>query len=163
MLFSCIDRRFILVIVSAALLSCSALPGPTGMVETTSSPPPPTTSIWRQGRYTLVELRPDLAQRDLQRQIVDLRIRATPDSTVGDALRYVLLRSGYQLCNGDTTLNTLFALPLPAAHLRLGPLELRQALQLLAGKPWRLTVDEQARLVCFVYPPDEPATKEQQS
>lgn len=161
MLFFCIDRRFMLAIVSAALLSCSALPAPTDLAEKTSSPPP-TTSIWRQGRYTLVELRPDLAQRDLQRQIVDLRIRATPDSTVGDALRYVLLRSGYQLCNGDTTLNTLFALPLPAAHLRLGPLELRQALQLLAGKPWRLTVDEQARLVCFVYMTDEPATKDQQ-
>ncbi len=161
MLFSCIDRRFMLAIVSAALLSCSALPAPTDMAETTSSSAP-TTLVSRQGRYTLVELRPDLAQRDLQRQIVNLRIPATPGSTVGDALRYVLLRSGYQLCDEDTTLNTLFALPLPAAHLRLGPLELRQALQLLAGQPWRLTVDEHTRLVCFVYLPDEPATKDVQ-
>lgn len=118
--------------------------------------------LLRQGRYTLVELRPDLAQRDLQRQIIDLRIPATPDSTVGDALRYVLLRSGYRLCDGDTALSTLLALPLPAAHRRLGPLELRQALQLLAGNAWRLVVDEQTRQACFVSVPAEPSPLEVQ-
>ena len=109
--------------------------------------------VLRQARYTLVELRPELAQHELQRQIIDLRIPATSDSSVGDALRYVLLRSGYRLCEGDAALTALWALPLPAAHLRLGPLELRKALQLLVGEGWQLAVDEQTRQVCFVAAP----------
>ncbi|WP_397458533.1 integrating conjugative element protein pill, pfgi-1 [Pseudomonas asplenii] len=111
----------------------------------------PPTPVIRQGRYTLVELRPDLAQQNLLWQIIDLRIPATPDiTTVGEALRYVLRHSGYQLCDSDPTLMTLWALPLPAAHLRLGPLPLNQVLQLLAGTAWRLLVDERKRQVCFV-------------
>ena len=116
----------------------------------------------RQSRYTLIELRPELQQQNLQQQIIDLRIPATPDTTVGDALRYVLRRSGYRLCAGEPTLSTLLALPLPAAHLRLGPLELRQALQLLVGKGWTLAVDEPTRQVCFVSVPDQPASLEVQ-
>lgn len=117
---------------------------------TSVSAPPDARPLLRQGRYTLIELRPESAQRELQQQIIDLRIPATSDSTVGSALRYVLLRSGYRLCEGDAALTALWALPLPAAHLRLGPLELRQALQLLVGEAWRLAVDEQTRQVCFV-------------
>ncbi|BDB18324.1 hypothetical protein cym2001_16890 [Pseudomonas sp. CYM-20-01] len=68
-------------------------------------------------------------------------------------MRYVLRHSGYQLCEGDPTLASLWALPLPAAHLQLGPLPLNQTLQLLAGTVWRLSVDERARQVCFIAVP----------
>ena len=44
---------------------------------------------------------------------------------------------------------TLYALPLPAAHLRLGPLMLRDALLTLAGPAWELSVDDLTRQVCF--------------
>ena len=104
----------------------------------------------RQSRYTLIELRPELQQQDLQQQIIDLRIPASAPTTVGDAMRYVLRQSGYRLCEGDPALANLWALPLPAAHLQLGPLPLNQTLQLLAGSAWRLSVDERARQVCFV-------------
>ncbi|WP_248746216.1 PilL N-terminal domain-containing protein [Pseudomonas sp. MWU12-2037] len=104
----------------------------------------------RRSRYTLIELRPDAAQQDLQRQVIDLRIPATADTNVGDALRYLLLRSGYRLCESDGAPAQLFALPLPAAHLRLGPLPLSEALQLLAGNAWRLSIDERNRQVCFI-------------
>ena len=103
-----------------------------------------------QSRYTLIELRPELQQQDLQQQIIDLRIPASASTTVGDAMHYVLRHSGYRLCEGDPALATLWTLPLPAAHLQLGPLPLNQTLQLLAGNAWRLSVDERTRQVCFI-------------
>lgn len=150
--------RPILAVLAVMLLGACA--SSTDKASPAIAPPPEAASadthpVLRQGRYTLVELRPELAQHELQRQIVDLRIPATSDSSVGDALRYVLLRSGYRVCEGDAVLSALWALPLPAAHLRLGPLELRQALQLLVGEGWRLVVDKQTRLVCFVAAPLE--------
>jgi type IV pili sensor histidine kinase/response regulator len=63
-------------------------------------------------------------------------------------LRHVLLRTGYRLCDAADAA-PLFALPLPAAHLRLGPLPLRDALLALAGPAWQLSIDDGARQVCF--------------
>lgn len=117
---------------------------PTPVQETSDS-----RALLRQGRYTLVELGSDAGQQNLQLQIIDLRIPASAATTVGDAMRYVLRRSGYQLCESDPALASLWALPLPAAHWRLGPLPLNQTLQLLAGTTWRLVVDEHQRQVCF--------------
>ena len=129
-----------------------------GCATITDSAAPPITEqastaaqvFLRQSRYTLIELRPELQQQDLQQQIIDLRIPASASTTVGDAMRYVLRQSGYRLCEGDPALATLWALSLPAAHLQLGPLPLNQTLQLLAGSAWRLSVDERARQVCFI-------------
>lgn len=111
--------------------------------------------VVRQGRYTLVEQGPELAQRNLMRQIVDVSIPAGADHTVGDALRYVLIRSGFSLCETQEAAQ-LYALPLPAAHLQLGPLPLRDALQTLAGPAWTLQVDSFARHVCFAPAPTHP-------
>ncbi|WP_075257990.1 PFGI-1 class ICE element type IV pilus protein PilL2 [Herbaspirillum camelliae] len=117
--------------------------------------------VVRYGRYTLVELVPDQAQRDLMQQVVDISIPSAFDATVGDALRYVLLRSGYRLCDTPDT-GRLFALPLPAAHLHLGPLSLRDALLTLAASDaWDLSIDETTRQVCFnrrAAPPPTTAT-----
>lgn len=104
--------------------------------------------VARYGRYTLIELVPQPAQRDLLQQAVEITIPPTLDATVGDAMRHVLLRSGYRLCDG-TEAAALYALPLPAAHLHLGPLLLRDALLVLAGPAWALSVDDRMREVCF--------------
>ncbi len=104
--------------------------------------------VARYGRYTLIELVPQPAQRDLLQQVVEITIPPTLDATVGDAMRHVLLRSGYRLCDG-TEAAALYALPLPAAHLQLGPLLLRDALLVLAGPAWALSVDDRTREVCF--------------
>lgn len=104
--------------------------------------------VVRYGRYTLVELVPEPAQRDLLQQAVEVSIPPMLDASVGDAMRHVLLRSGYRLCDADEAA-TLYALPLPAAHLRLGPLMLRDALLTLAGPAWELSVDDETRQVCF--------------
>lgn len=106
------------------------------------------TPIVRYGRYTLIELVPQPAQRDLMRQVVEVVIPPSLDSNVGDALRHVLRRSGYRLCN-TADAAALYALPLPAAYLHLGPLMLRDALLTLAGPAWDVSVDDGARQVCF--------------
>lgn len=148
-------RPIIAALVAMLVSACVSTPDkallpaiPMPVQERSDSP-----ALLRQGRYTLVELRPDAGQQDLQQQIIELRIPATNATTVGDAMRYVLRRSGYQLCDSDPALVTLWALPLPAAHLKLGPLPLNQTLQLLAGAAWHLSVDERARQVCFIAAP----------
>lgn len=105
--------------------------------------------VVRYGRYTLIELVPDAAQQDLLQQVIDISIPTTADATVGDALRHVLRRSGYRLCDTDPEAAALHALPLPTAHLHLGPLVLRDALMTLAGPAWDLSIDDSAREVCF--------------
>ncbi len=105
--------------------------------------------VARYGRYTLVELTPQAAQQNLLLQVVDVSMPSTPHETVENGLRYVLQRSGYSLCDDDPKSTELYQLPLPAAHLQLGPIFLRDALLTLAGPAWELQVDDRARQVCF--------------
>jgi conjugative transfer region protein (TIGR03748 family) len=107
------------------------------------------TPVIRSSRYTLIEFVPSGAQRDLLQQVVDITFPSNLTPSVGDALRYVLLRSGYRLCDDREELHVLDTWPLPAAHLHLGPLSLRDALQVLVGPGWRLEADETARRICF--------------
>lgn len=126
-----------------------SLPEPAVLVRTIAPEPEPSLiPVARYGRYTLVEMVPEPAQRDLLRQVIEISIPPTLDVSVGDALRHVLLRTGYRLCDAPDAAS-LFTLPLPAAHLRLGPLPLRDALLALAGPAWELSVDDAARAVCF--------------
>ena len=118
-------------------------------VDPAPAPSPGFIPVIRYGRYTLVEMVPSPTQRDLMQQVIDVSVPGSYDANVGDALRYVLLRSGYRLCDTPDT-HTLNALPLPAAHLHLGPLTLRDALLTLTGTDaWDLTVDTIHREVCF--------------
>lgn len=113
-----------------------------------STTPAGTVSVFRYGRYTLVELVPEPAQRDLMQQVVEITIPPALDASVGDAMRHALRHSGYRLCESPET-ELLYALPLPAAHLRLGPLVLRDALLTLAGPVWDVAIDDTSRQVCF--------------
>ncbi|HHW1764633.1 TPA: PilL N-terminal domain-containing protein [Pseudomonas aeruginosa] len=123
------------------------------VVEEASPAPQPEAAkfipVVRYGRYTLVELAPMAAQRDLLLQTVDVSMPEDARATVGDGLRHVLKRSGYQLCETAHAVIELYALPLPAAHLHLGPMSLRDALLTLAGPAWELHVNDRTRQVCF--------------
>ncbi|MBV6791558.1 PFGI-1 class ICE element type IV pilus protein PilL2 [Xanthomonas euvesicatoria] len=139
-------------------------PPPEAPVAVAPEPAPEFVPVVRYGRYTLVELAPTASQQDLMLQVVDVAVADTLHASVGDALRYVLLRSGYRLCDG-TESDALQTLPLPVAHYRLGPLLLRDALLTLTGPAWDLHVDDSARQVCFTRAatatpsaPDAPAT-----
>ena len=108
----------------------------------------------RYGRYTLVNTAPGIEQRDLMAQIIDINIPANLRPTVRDAMQYVLNRSGYSLCGPETPhVNILFTRPLPAAQYKIGPMSLRNTLQVLAGPAWQVKVDEVMRNVCFVLRP----------
>ncbi|MCC4607833.1 PilL N-terminal domain-containing protein [Xanthomonas campestris pv. zinniae] len=111
--------------------------------------PSSTIPVVRQGRYTLVELVPETAQRDLLLQVIDITVPPSPQATVGDGLQYLLRYSGYRLCADDAAGSVLYAQPLPAAHIRLGPLTVRDALLTLAGSAWSLSVDDVSRQMCF--------------
>ncbi|WP_454868432.1 PFGI-1 class ICE element type IV pilus protein PilL2 [Pseudomonas farris] len=148
-------------LVPTILLSCLTLSGcnnspvqPPQPVEPAAVPIEKHIPVQRYGRYTLVELAPESAQRNLLLQIVDINLPSARSLTVGEALRYVLLRSGYRLCDSTPQTAALFNLPLPAAHLSLGPIMLRDALQTLAGPAWALQTNERLRQICFV-PADE--------
>ena len=123
------------------------------VVEEASPTPQPEAAqfipVVRYGRYTLVELAPMAAERDLLLQTVDVSMPEDARATVGDGLRHVLKRSGYQLCETAHAVIELYALPLPAAHLHLGPMSLRDALLTLAGPAWELHADDRTRQVCF--------------
>lgn len=146
-------------LVSAGLLTTVLISG----CATNTAPPAPDTTgeasteaetarfipVMRRGRYTLVELAPVAVQRDLMLQTVDVSLPEDSRATVGDGLRHVLKRSGYQLCETSHAVTELYALPLPAAHLHLGPMSLRDALLTLAGSAWQMHADDRTRQVCF--------------
>ena len=113
---------------------------------------PPETSVIRYGRYRLVEIGAEGHQQDLLSQIIDLTIPALPhkpNPSVADAMRHVLLNSGYQLCHTESVI-AFESFPLPVAHYRLGPISIRAALSVLAGSGWHLQVDDFNRKVCFM-------------
>lgn len=110
--------------------------------------------VVRYGRYTLVSTQPDASQRDLMAQIIDVTIPSSMNPSVRDAMLYVVDRSGYALCPPSSQhVNILYTRPLPAAQYRLGPMTLRNTLQVLAGPAWQVKVDEVNRQVCFVLRP----------
>ena len=103
------------------------------------------------GRYSALRAMPSAAQADLLSTIITVRI---PEriQTVGEAVRYLLQRSGYRLADHhavNSVTADLFGLILPAVHRNLGPITLRQALETLAGPSFRLAQDPVHRLISF--------------
>ena len=153
-------------LLAAALASgCATTTAPLvpDAIEGVSSAPEPEAPefipVVRYGRYTLVELAPSAAQRDLLLQTIDVSMPEDARATVGDGLRHVLKRSGYQLCETAHAVTALYALPLPAAHLHLGPMTLRDALLTLAGPAWEVHADDRTRQVCFEQPGRDAGTE----
>ena len=103
------------------------------------------------GRYQTVMLQPTVEQLDLLSSMVELEL---PEqiNTVGQAITYLLDGSGYRLLSAklaEPYRVFLFGFPLPKVQRQLGPLSLRQALELLGGPAFRLVIDPVYRLVTF--------------
>lgn len=106
--------------------------------------------VVRTGRYTLSSTAPTSEQQDLLAQIIDVKIPAKMEPSVREAVEHALLRTGYSLCpTPETEVEILFSRPLPAAHYTLGPMTLRNVLQILAGPAFTVESDEVSRSVCF--------------
>ena len=103
------------------------------------------------GRYSVIAAVPTEAQADLLATTLTIRFPVRIQ-TLGEAVRYLLQRSGYRLAKIDLIepdTVTLFALPLPAVHRSLGPMTLRDALETLAGPAFNLVQDPIHRLITF--------------
>jgi len=103
------------------------------------------------GRYSLMTATPTEAQAELLAATMTVRF---PEriQTVGEAVPYLLQRSGYRLATAESIgpdTAALFALPLPAVHRNLGPMTLRDALEILAGPAFHLVQDPVHRLITF--------------
>lgn len=143
-------KRFFPVLTTIALLAsgCTHLEGQTD-TESVSTETDYAPHVVRYGRYTMVEVGATTEQADLLSQIIDTRI-PTVNPTVKDAMTHVTRMTGFSLCEAESaSLGTLYSRPLPAPHYRLGPMSLRDALQVLAGPAFELQVDPVYRTVCF--------------
>ncbi len=101
---------------------------------------------------------PTKAQAELLETTVTVQLPARIQ-TIGEAVRYLLQRSGYRLATEESiepdTL-ALFALSLPTVHRHLGPMTLRDALETLAGPAFHLVQDPVHRLITFARCVPEP-------
>ena len=109
------------------------------------------TSEVQVGRYQSVIMRAYENQVDLLSVVIT---RNLPEhvNTVGQAITHLLDGSGYRLLSpklAESYRSHLFAMPLPQVQRQLGPLSLRQALELLGGPAFRLVIDPTYRLVSF--------------
>ena len=113
--------------------------------------PPLQASEVQVGRYSALRAMPTVAQADLLSTIITVRF---PEhiQTLGEAVHYLLQRSGYRLAEhhaANSATADLLALPLPAVHRNLGPILLKQALETLVGPMFRLVQDPVHRLIAF--------------
>ncbi len=107
--------------------------------------------VTRSGRYTLVSVKSADAQREPLNQLIDVTMPGQLVNSVGDGFRYLLFQSGYLLCGRyGTDFAEFLKRPLPAVQRNIGPMRLSEALQVVAGPAWRMSVDEVNREVCFV-------------
>lgn len=122
-------------------------------------------STWAQGsaevrlsRYTTDSTRPDAQQLDPLEAMVQVSLPRTSVGTVGEAVNYLLLRSGYRLADPAGAASPpipILSMPLPEVHRQLGPYSVRTALSVLVGAPFTLSVDPAHRQVSFRTPPPE--------
>ena len=101
----------------------------------------------RLNRYSIRLLTADSNQTDLLSSVIQTEFPSTID-TVGEAVDFILVRSGFRHIPTDSFKNSLL-LPLPAAHRVMGPVDIRTALTTIAGQPWHLHENNHHRVVWF--------------
>jgi conjugative transfer region protein (TIGR03748 family) len=104
-------------------------------------------------RYTSVEARPALSVMNPLRVVVSVHFPKGHVQTVGDALRHLLVRTGYSLVAQEqlgAAEQHVLGLPLPESHRQLGPYRVEAMAQALLGEAWTLQVDAVRRTLGFV-------------
>ncbi|WP_392562231.1 hypothetical protein RHO12_01725 [Orbus sturtevantii] len=144
--------RLIVLLPLFMLSACSNKPVPRSLDQPKEpqkylQAEPKNTQTIQTDRYTLVELEQPL-QNTVLDQIIDTSIPKGLSLSVKDGMNYALNQSGFILCQ-NTQVNVLYSKNLPKIHYKLGPVKLSDALQIMAGPAWQLTVDEVEREVCF--------------
>tara|TARA_R110001583_G_scaffold88182_1_gene228973 strand:+ start:19109 stop:19546 length:438 start_codon:yes stop_codon:yes gene_type:complete len=109
------------------------------------------TEVVQTGRYSHVRNVPLADQFNPLKVVVSTTFPSQLQS-VGQAMNFLLLRSGYEMANtlvlSDETVE-LLRLPLPEIHRQIGPVTLDVALRTLAGDAFDLIVDPVHRKIAF--------------
>jgi type IV pili sensor histidine kinase/response regulator len=108
------------------------------------------------GRYSVMRATPTGEQQNILTVMITVTM-PKPIQTVGDAIRHLLIPSGYSLARFDAQgpeVLQLLNLPLPTVHRKLGPMPLQQALLTLASPAFRLHTDPVHRLIAYDLKPD---------
>lgn len=103
------------------------------------------------GRYSTVKPVATPQQIDLLSVVFSMPFNKQIN-TVGEAIEFILLRSGYRLAPreaSDPNVGILLEQPLPFIHRKIGPITIENALKALAGNAWNLVVDPVNRYVSF--------------
>lgn len=109
----------------------------------------------RVARYSTVSTTPPPAQSNPLEAVVQLRFPRAHVRTVGDAVSYLLLRSGYRLAPTsqiDEQVRSVLDMALPEVHRSLGPCSVSQALAVLLGAPFVMSSDPVRREVTYRMP-----------
>ena len=108
----------------------------------------------RLSRYTLYPFAADVQEEDLLSTIIETTF-PTRVATVGSAIDYVLMRSGYRHVPTEAVGHAL-RLPLPNVHRSIGPMDTRTALRTLIGSSWNMVEDRKTRVIWFQYAGSSP-------
>ena len=125
-------------------------PAPEIFIERYDYEPPSATQI-RVGRYSTADAVNTSEQENLLDVVVDTQIPAS-EKSVGEAIEFLLMRSGYTLAAAEMQgehVKQLLKKPLPQAHRKVGPVMLKDALMMLVGKAYWMKVDPVHRLIAF--------------
>ena len=112
--------------------------------------PPKETQI-RVGRYSSAAAVNTRQQENLLEVVVDTEI-PNQEKTVGQAINFLLLRSGYTLAVPEIQgkhIKQFLNKKLPQIHRKIGPVMLKDALMMLVGKAYWMKVDPVHRLIAF--------------
>ncbi|BBP46323.1 hypothetical protein THMIRHAS_16960 [Thiosulfatimonas sediminis] len=102
------------------------------------------------GRYTTESAKPTYAQQNLLGTEVEVKFPKEV-YTVHEAIEYLLKPSGYRLAVGDVDPNIeiLYKQVLPDVHRHIGTVSLADALKVLAGDVWKLSINPVLRTVTY--------------
>lgn len=115
------------------------------------------TEVVRDGRYTLISIAPEEGQKYLLEQVVSVKVsnpKKRFTANVQQGLRATLANTGLDLCyppigEQGNAVQTLFTRSLPKVHYQFGPMKLYEALQMIAGPAYEMTLNDISRTVCF--------------
>lgn len=100
------------------------------------------------GRYTTAEAVPQPNLADPLALVAQITFPREQVSTVGEAIDYTLLRTGYALVDAQALTQEarrFLGLPLPEAQRTLGPYSVQDMLNVLVGKAWAWHTDHVTR------------------
>jgi type IV pili sensor histidine kinase/response regulator len=108
------------------------------------------------GRYSTRAAQPEPSVAEPLDVVVQLSFPRQQVTTIGDAVRYTLLRTGFTLADAGSLgprAERFLQLPLPESQRELGPYRVQAVLDVLLGSAWAWHHDPLERRVWFTVAP----------